>query len=79
MPTLTIRSPASALAPTWVAKLRLAFQAYRARQAHYRAVKHLSELDDFLLKDIGVPRCEIDWLAHGSSAGRRRGHEDDLG
>lgn len=78
MSTLTIRSPVSAFASSWIASVRVAYQAYRERRAHYRAVQYLSELDDFLLKDIGVPRCEIDSAAYGCS-GRRRGHEDDLG
>nr|WP_109577345.1 DUF1127 domain-containing protein [Aminobacter sp. AP02] len=77
MSTLTIRSPASAFASSWFTRARHAFHAYRARRIHYRAVRHLSELDDFLLKDIGVSRCEIDSAAYGGSD-RRRGHADDL-
>ncbi|WP_348271278.1 DUF1127 domain-containing protein [Aminobacter sp. DSM 101952] len=53
-------------------------EAYLARRAHHRALRNLSELDDYLLKDIGVARCEIDSLAYGSSE-RKRGHEHDMG
>jgi uncharacterized protein YjiS (DUF1127 family) len=40
--------------------LRLLAQAHRAR----RDAKRLMSLDDYLLKDIGIARCEIEAIAH---------------
>ncbi|KQU76295.1 hypothetical protein ASC75_01345 [Aminobacter sp. DSM 101952] len=78
MSALAIRSPAVAFVLSQGARIRLVIEAYLARRAHHRALRNLSELDDYLLKDIGVARCEIDSLAYGSSE-RKRGHEHDMG
>lgn len=42
-------------------------QAYRAR----RGAEHLMSLNDDLLKDIGVTRCEIDFIV---GTGRHNAH-----
>lgn len=79
MSAVAIRSPAVAFVLSLGARIRLAIDAYLARRAHFRAVRNLSELDDYLLKDIGVARCEIDSLTYGSPTDRKRGHELDMG
>ncbi len=39
--------------------IRGAFSRYRAWRRRRIAVRHLSELDDYLLRDIGITRAEV--------------------
>jgi uncharacterized protein YjiS (DUF1127 family) len=42
------------------------------------AVRQLQSLNDEQLKDIGISRCQIWYLAHGTSASlTRNGHAED--
>ncbi len=78
MATLSIRSPASTLAQSLGARLLAAFQAFRAQRARAHAAKRLSDLDDFLLKDVGVDRDDIPALVQGLTTDRKHGHEDTM-
>lgn len=55
-----------------LARMRIAFAAllrFAAQIAENhrkrRAIKHLQALDDRMLKDIGISRCEILYRVHG--------------
>lgn len=49
------------------------FADWRARQ---RAIDELMALDDHMLKDIGIARCEIPRIAAGNAAPRRAANEN---
>jgi uncharacterized protein YjiS (DUF1127 family) len=50
----------------WAIRTRRRWRLYVQRRRHYRAMAQLQVLSDRSLKDIGVPRSEIRWLAqHG--------------
>ncbi|QOF74630.1 DUF1127 domain-containing protein (plasmid) [Aminobacter sp. SR38] len=78
MTTLTIRSPAAGLVSSLVSRIAAAHRAFWLHRAHRRAVWNLGELDDYLLKDIGVARSEIQSLVSDPSGDRKRGHEHDV-
>jgi uncharacterized protein YjiS (DUF1127 family) len=62
---LPLRIVAVALRP-WAVRARRRWRLYTQRRRHYRAIAQLQLLSDRSLKDIGVPRSEIRWLAqHG--------------
>ncbi len=46
-----------------------AIQSMRDAIATWRATRRLAGADDAMLSDIGVARCNIDWLVHH---GRKR-------
>ncbi len=77
MATLSIRSPASTLTHS-LAGLLTALKAFRARRVRVRAARRLSDLDDYLLRDMGVERSDIPALALGLSTDRKFGHEDTM-
>jgi len=78
MTALTVRSPAAGHISSLVSRIVAAHRAFWLRRAHRRAVWNLSELDDYLLKDIGVARSEIRSLVSDPSGDRKRGHEHDV-
>jgi uncharacterized protein YjiS (DUF1127 family) len=48
------------------------WQGYVRWRDRRAALHHLAELDDHMLKDIGISRSEIEWaLYHGRSLKRR--------
>jgi uncharacterized protein YjiS (DUF1127 family) len=48
-----------------VKKLLAPLRRLSAWQETRRAIRHLRSLSDNQLKDIGIKRGEIDWIAHG--------------
>jgi uncharacterized protein YjiS (DUF1127 family) len=62
---LPLRIAAVALRP-WAIRARRRWRIYTERRRQHRAMAQLQTLSDRSLKDIGVPRSEIRWLArHG--------------
>lgn len=56
----------------WLAcRLRLAWRRYRHWSAARRAIRHLRELDQYLLDDVGIERSEISEVAHGGKGPRQ--------
>lgn len=55
------------------ASLTAIYRAFRARQNHRADLLALSELDDYLLKDMGINRCEIHHHVYGLHGKR---HDD---
>ena len=53
--------------------MRAAYRAFKESQARRSAVRTLSGLDDFMLKDIGIHRSEIDAVVAGLPARGARG------
>jgi uncharacterized protein YjiS (DUF1127 family) len=47
-------------------------RAYAIRRERNAAVRELRALDDRTLRDIGVNRCEIEWVVRGRDATRLR-------
>src|SRR6516165_2569754 len=48
------------------------WRAYALRRERHAAVRELRALDDRTLKDIGVNRCEIEWVVDGHDDTRLR-------
>ena len=48
------------------------WRAYALRRERNAAVRELRALDDRALKDIGINRCEIEWVVDGEDATRLR-------
>jgi uncharacterized protein YjiS (DUF1127 family) len=48
------------------------WRAYALRRERNAAVRELRALDDRELKDIGINRCEIEWVVHCEDATRLR-------
>ena len=62
---LPLRIVAVAVRP-WAIRVRRRWRVYIERRRHYRAMAQLQILSDRSLKDIGVPRSQIPWMAqHG--------------
>jgi len=61
---------------TFFGRLWAAYKAYRASRARRLGVCALEEMDDRLLKDIGITRSEILSIVYGSRDERRRSYED---
>jgi uncharacterized protein YjiS (DUF1127 family) len=74
MPAVLV--PSSGRGRPWsvVATAWSVFKMYQSRRAYRHAVWSLSELDDYLLKDIGIGRSEIISAVYESrpSRGARR-------
>jgi uncharacterized protein YjiS (DUF1127 family) len=49
------------------------WRLHAVRRQRLRAMTMLHELSDRELKDIGIPRSEIDWITQHGRVGRRRG------
>ena len=65
---LPLRIVEVALRPLTV-RLRRQWRLYAARRRRYRTMAQLQVLSDRALKDIGLSRSEIDWVAnHGRYA-----------
>ena len=60
---------------TFTPRMRGAYDAFRDYRARRRAVRTLGEMDDALLKDIGISRSEIGLVVRGL----KRGQEDKAG
>jgi uncharacterized protein YjiS (DUF1127 family) len=61
-----------------VARIRAILRGIRAGHEARAAVRRLQSLSDGQLKDIGISRCEIWHLAHGTAAcSARNGHAAD--
>lgn len=52
-----------------------AWSAYRSWSEARRATRHLTGLDDRLLRDIGVSRSEINRMVYGPRADRMTDHD----
>lgn len=74
MATLTLLSPAGRIS-TLASTIGATCRAYWQHRANRRAIWSLAELDDYLLKDIGVARSEIQSLVCDPSDERKRGNE----
>jgi uncharacterized protein YjiS (DUF1127 family) len=69
---LPLRIVAFALRPLAI-RARRRWRVYAEHRRQYRAMAQLQTLSDRSLKDIGVPRSEIPWLAqHGRYERHRR-------
>jgi uncharacterized protein YjiS (DUF1127 family) len=77
MSVLTLTLPG--IDKTFFGRLRAAYKAYRDSRARRLATHTLAELDDHLLKDIGITRSEILSVVYSSGDERRRGHGDLAG
>jgi uncharacterized protein YjiS (DUF1127 family) len=64
---------AFAIRPVLIGFVRDLASMYDRRQARVRSVAHLSELDDHMLKDIGLYRYQIFDAVHGRDGYRRTG------
>ena len=65
---LPLRIVAVALRPLAI-RVRRRWRLYAERRRRYRAMAQLQVLSDRSLKDIGLSRSEIDWVAnHGRYA-----------
>lgn len=49
------------LLPRSVQYMKRRFKSYLARRMDREAFRHLSQLDDSLLDDIGVTRADVEW------------------
>jgi uncharacterized protein YjiS (DUF1127 family) len=56
----TFASPSAFVAAATGGSIRQAWQSLSRFLAHRRARRHLAELPDYLLKDIGIGRSEIE-------------------
>jgi uncharacterized protein YjiS (DUF1127 family) len=66
------------VAPGIVARIGAILRGIRAGHDARAAVRQLQSLSDGQLKDIGISRCQIWYLAHGTSASSiRNGHAED--
>ena len=52
-------------------RLSKEWNAYRTRSAQRATVRILRDLDDTMLRDIGLSRSEIDSVVYGASGDRR--------
>lgn len=68
---LPLRIAAIALRPLAI-RTRRRWRIYTERRRQYRAMAQLQLLSDRSLKDIGVPRSEIPWLAQNGRYERHR-------
>jgi uncharacterized protein YjiS (DUF1127 family) len=73
MSTLTLRFSDGA-DKTVAARLRAAYHSFRTALVRRHTVRSLVELDDHILKDIGLTRGDVLSLAHGLRAEKR--HHD---
>lgn len=71
MSVFTSESSHGGLTSKLTASLTAIYHAYRTRQANRAGVMALSELDDYLLKDLGISRCEIHPDVYGLPGSRR--------
>ena len=61
-----------------VARIRAILRGFRVGHDSRAAVRQLQSLNDEQLKDIGISRCQIWYLGHGTSASlSRNGHAED--
>ena len=61
-----------------VARIRVILRGMRDGHESRAAVRQLQSLNDEQLKDMGISRCQIWYLAHGTSASlTRNGHAED--
>ena len=51
--------------------LLLAWLRYRQWRAEVRAIRHLNEIDDYLLDDVGIQRDDIKRVVRGDTKGER--------
>jgi uncharacterized protein YjiS (DUF1127 family) len=68
---LPLRIVAVAVRP-WAVRARRRWRLHIQRRRRNRAIAQLQVLSDRSLKDIGVPRSEIGWLAHHGRYQRHR-------
>jgi len=61
-----------AAAETAVSTARKWWRSYTLWRERKAAVRELHALDDRTLRDIGVNRCEIDWVVYGEDTTRLR-------
>jgi uncharacterized protein YjiS (DUF1127 family) len=59
-PVATLAAAVAATAGKW-------WRAYALRRERNAAVRELRALDDRTLKDIGINRCEIEWVVDGKT------------
>jgi len=79
MSTASVRSPGSSRKRSFAGKILAILRAFVIRWRHYRASRALAGLSDYMLKDMGVSRSEIDPLVSGSPAYRIDRGDDDTG
>src|SRR5215472_13886439 len=70
--TAAIGALLGAAVETAVTTARKWWRAYSLRRERKAAVRELRALDDRTLRDIGVNRCEIEWVVYGQDATRLR-------
>lgn len=56
--------------------LAAAYRAFRSHRARRLGMKRLAQLDDHILKDIGLSRSEIGSVYFGSPNDRRLSYDD---
>lgn len=64
MPSMALLFTPQARGKTLAEKMRAAFRAFRDRREQRLAARHLAQLDDHLLKDIGIGRSEINYMVY---------------
>lgn len=80
MSTVSIRSPAFTRGWPSIVKIWMAYKAYLVRRQHYVAARTLSGLSDYMLKDMGIARSEIEALVRAQSDDQRcHGDKHDAG
>ena len=72
MSTISMRSPASSSERFLLGKIWAAYKTYRVRRQHRLAERTLAGLSDYILKDMGISRCEIHSRVYGPSMERMR-------
>ena len=79
MSTASVRSPASSRKYSFARKILAMLKVFIVRWQHYRASRALAGLSDYMLKDMGVSRGEIDPLVGDTTVYRVDRCDDDHG
>ena len=79
MSTASARSEAPGHKRSFAGKALAILKVFAVRWQHYRATRALGGLSDYMLKDMGISRCEIDSHVGGSPEYRIDRCDEDAG